>query len=382
MAPGPAQRHGSGVVKVLHVVLSLDPGGTEKVLANVARSLAPRGFDVHVCCLERTGAIAELLPDPSHVTVLGKQPGFSPATVGRLFRTLCRVRPDIVHTHNLGPLIYGAMATGWGCCWRVLHGEHGQLIDSDLAPRRLRLRRRLYGACRKVHTVSEGLLRQLAQAGMPAAKLVAVVNGTDTEMFRPADREECRAGLGLPRAGPMLGIVGRLSRNKRHELLIRALALLASGSSCPRLAIVGDGPERDALEQLSSDLRVSDRVHFAGYLDSPARWYQAMDLFVLPSRQEGLCNAVLEAMACGVPVLGHSACGNAEVINHGVDGWVLPLDSPELLAEEIGKVLADPDALREVGSRARKKIVSQFSFGRTVAGYEALYREVTAPWVG
>lgn len=361
-------------IRVCHVVLSLDPGGMEKVLANVARALAPRGFEFHVCCLERTGSISGLLPDPGNVVVLGKPPGFSPAAVVRLARTLWRVRPDIVHTHNLGPLIYGSLASGGGRFWHVLHGEHGQLVDSDLAPRRLRLRKKLYRACRKVHTVSLGLLEQLVQVGMPERKLVAVVNGTDTDVFCPADREARRRELGLPDTGPLLGIVGRLSRNKRHDLLVRALPLLPSGPCCPHLLIVGDGPERDALGQLCRDLRVVDRVHFAGYRDSPVHWYQAMDLFVLPSRQEGLCNAVLEAMACGVPVLGHSACGNTEVIDHGVDSWVLPLDSPEQLAEQVGAALADADALRQVGSRAREKIISKFSFERTVDGYERVYR--------
>ncbi len=194
--------------KILHVVFSLEPGGMENGLVNVASRLNREEFEVHVCCLERGGDFIQRLPEPANVSVLHKSSGFSFRTVGKLANVISQVRPNLIHTHNLGPLIYTALATGMGLSRPILQGEHG-LPAPQRAPKFLRQRKIFYRACRRVQTVSQGLRDDLIQLGMPGSKMVVIINGVDTERFVPGDAQRARAEIGLPKEGPVLGIVGR-----------------------------------------------------------------------------------------------------------------------------------------------------------------------------
>lgn len=365
-------------LRILHVVFSLDPGGMENGVVNVAGRLDPEVFEVHVSCLERSGAFAERLPEPANVHALGKaRPGFSWKTVGDLGRVIGRVRPHLLHSHNFGPLVYSSLAT-WGG-WRtpILQGEHGQLTGEFATPRRLRQRRLLYRCCRKVHTVSEGLRDHLISHGLPKDKMVAVVNGVDLDRFHPRQKEAVRRELGWPEDGIWLGMVGRLCRNKRHAVLFEAFERLAERHPRLRLVIVGGtGPdEREILEQVRVH-PYSPRILLAGQQNDPVPWYQAMDLLVVPSVVEGLTNVVLEAMACGVSALGHEVCGNAEVIHSGEDGVVADLKTSAGLQAELENLLQTPQKILAMGAAARRKMENRFSLDRMTDDYARLYKSV------
>src|SRR5215469_641553 len=126
-----------GPVRVLHVVLSLEPGGLENGVVNVARALDPDEFRLDVCCLERAGQFASRLPATSAVYELRKREGFSFRAVIGLARIIRKSKADVIHTHNLGNLIYGSLATGLFFRRPILHSEHGELSTSDLSPKRL-----------------------------------------------------------------------------------------------------------------------------------------------------------------------------------------------------------------------------------------------------
>lgn len=364
-------------LKILHTVQSLEPGGMENGVVNVARMLDPRQFEVHVCCLERRGAFADRLPNPDHVTILDKPLGFSWPTVFRLAKLIWRLRPHVIHSHNLGPLVYSALATGFGRWRPILHGEHGQLVNDQATPRLLQMRRRYYRACRQVHTVSHSLRQHLIEHDLPAGKIIALVNGVDTGRFTPAARGAARQQIGLPVAGPVIGIVGRIDQNKRHADLITAFERLGPQLPAAQLLVVGGtGPECERVKQLCQSSPAAARIHFAGFQSEPSPYYQAMDLLASPSFAEGLSNVVLEAMASGVPVLCHDACGNTEVIQHGVDGFVADLTSPDQLAAHLAAILGDEVRLAEVSRQARAKVERDFSMASMVRGYERVYREV------
>lgn len=375
-----ASGHTEGVclpgLRVLHVVISLDAGGMERVVTRVARELRPRGFDISVCGLERRGILADAFPDPARVVSLGKPSGRSAGTVWRLHRLLRRIRPDVVHTHNLGPLIYAVAATGFGRLYPLVHGEHCQLLCPDLEPPRLRLRRFLYRACRGIHSVSEMSRQELLDLGAPADRLLAVVNGVDSGAFAPGDRVTARQSLGLPAVAPCIAMVARFEQRKRHRLVIEALRILADQGRDVDLVLAGDGPLRPELQALAEARGLSSRIHFLGFQQDVRPVYHAADLVVLPSTGEGLSNAVLEAMACAVPVLCHDACGCAEAIDNGVDGWVRNIDTTETLAGILDSLLQTVGDLGAVGLAARRKVCTRFDFQHTVAAYERLYRQV------
>ncbi len=368
-------------VKILHVVFSLDPGGMENGLVNVAGALPPEKFQVHVCCLERAGAFAARLPDPRNVYVLNKRSGFSPRTVLDLARLIRRLKPHVIHTHNLGPLIYGSLATGLGRWKPILHGEHGSLQPDQLVPRRIRERRFFYRTCSCIHTVSHDLTKQLHEMGFQRSRMVTVINGVDTARFvPPSSRSEARKKIGLPDKALVIGIVGRFAALKRHEDLMEAFEVLAKKFTNAHLLVVGGGgPDEEKILARLNRSPAKDRVRITGFQSDPLPFYQAMDLLTAPSLHEGMSNAVLEAMACGVPALAHLVCGNSEMISSGVHGIVSDLSSIEKLRVELENALAEPEKLAGMGRKAREKVVAGFSLAGMAASYGKLYSELFKP---
>ena len=369
-------------LRILHVVYSLDPGGMENGIVNITSALDPEQFHVDVCCLERRGAFADRLPPTTGVSVIDRAPGFSWATGQALRRELLRLRPHLIHSHNLGPLIYSVIATLGGLSVPILQGEHAELTTEDLTFRRLWLRRCLYRCCHSVHSVSHGLHDQLCRLRFPRSKLRVIVNGVDTARFAVPDDKTCmeaRRNLGIPSHALVLGIVGRFGPFKRHQLLIEAFEHFVHENPDLYLLIVGGGgPEEPAVRARHGQSQFSNRILLTGFQPDPRPCYAAMDLLVVPSANEGLSNAVLEAMACGRPVLAHRACGNAEVITAGVDGFLEDLSTPEYLQMALAQVLKAPEHLPVMGVHARSKVASQFSLEKMVQEYKDIYRTVAS----
>jgi glycosyltransferase involved in cell wall biosynthesis len=352
----------------------------ENGVVNVANHL-PDDFQTRIVCLEKEGAFAARLQEGVQVTAMGRKVGWDWGACRRLGADLRPERPDVIHTHNLGPLIYAVMARALSpSLWRVpiLHGEHGALQGESLEPRRLRQRRLLYRFCRLVHTVSEGLRRELIERGLPGKQIVSVLNGVDCQRFAPAeDRRLARCRVGLPADAVVLGSVGRFIATKRYPMLIEAFEILAERHPRLHLLILGDGgSERNrVLERIAASPQRA-RITAAGHQADPAPWYQAMDLMVMPSSHEGLANALLEAMASGVPALAHAACGAGEVIEDGRTGFLRHVDDSSGLAKEVERLLemsGSPDAVRMA---ARSAAMERFSLESMVANYSRLYRRV------
>jgi glycosyltransferase involved in cell wall biosynthesis len=364
-------------VKIAHVVLSLGPGGMENGVVNLARSLPPEKFTVRICCLESGGEFVRRLPDPGRATVLGKPPGLSVRAAWQLAGWLRREKPAVIHTHNLGPLIYAVWAKWFGATGVILHGEHGMITEAESSGFHLRLRRLLYMACRKVHTVSHGLRHYYIERGFPADKIVAVVNGVDTSRFVPGDKMAARKALGLPESGIVVGMVASLQRRKRHREMIEAFEQCAARHENARLLLLGgDGPESgNVLRQIAASPQ-SKRIHWAGYQEDTRLFYQAMDLLAVPSVNEGLSNAALEAMASGVPVLAHSACGNPDIIENELDGFVANLATTGELFQQLERAISSPEQLIQMGKKARAKVVAHYSLGAMVSNYASLYLEL------
>jgi sugar transferase (PEP-CTERM/EpsH1 system associated) len=363
---------------ILHVVFSLEPGGLENGVVNLANGLDRARFRTTICCLERVGHFAERLQPDVAVECLEKRSGFDPRSVVRLAGLLRRVRPDVIHTHNLGPLIYTVLARSTDprlIRTRILHGEHGALQSDELSPKRLRQRKLFYRFCRNVHTVSGSLREHLIEFGLPQAKISAILNGVDCGRFSPAaDRRASREALGLSSEAIVIGAVGRLVAQKRQLLLIEAFArTVERGREDTHLLLLGDGPDKERV--LTAIEPHGDRITWAGQRD-PAPFYRAMDLLVMPSVREGLSNVLLEAMASGVPCLSHPACGAGEVITDGQNGILRPMESAEDLATALEELLASPGLLGALGQQARRTAVEHFSLNVMVAGYQRLYEQV------
>ncbi len=368
------------MIRILHVVFSLAPGGMENGIVNVSNELDPNEFEVHVCCLDESGAFASRFPDDKNIHCLDRKTGFSLRTVAKLARLIAKIKPDLVHSHNFGPMVYSVLATFLGRWVPVLHGEHGQFSDEECTPRRLRQRKWFYRCCREVHTVSHGLRRHIVELGLDKYTTVtALVNGVDADRFKLEDRPDIRKELGISDEDTVIGMVARLRPTKRHTLLVQAFAALPAQDPPVHLVLVGDGP---AMKDVQAEVKKSGcekRIHLVGFQKDPVPYYHIIDLLVIPSNQEGLSNAVLESLACGVPVICHTACGNDEVITHGKDGWIVPLDTAQQINEQLASALSQKERLLEMGRFGREKVVNRFHISKMLKAYQETYRRIAKP---
>ena len=215
--------------------------------------------------------------------------------------------------------------------------------------------------------VSSGLKRRLVALGVAEERVNVLRNGVDLAFFRPADRDTARRALGLTR--PTLLAVGNLVGLKRHRMMVEALA----GLPAVDLVIVGEGPERAAIEALARERRVADRVRLLGHLpqDRLPDIYSAADLLLLVSRHEGWPNVLLESMACGTPVIVSDIDGIADIVAAPEAGRIVQEPTPDRLA------IAARDFLAALPARAATRAYAErFDWQSTTEGQIALFREI------
>lgn len=350
-------------------------GGQERVALDLAAAQVERGHSVDAISLaplphgvlasefERRGITLHAVP---------KGASFDLRTIARLAKLLRDRRVDVVHTHNPQPLAYGAPA-GRLARAVVVHTKHG--VNPERG-RRLWLRRiggHLVDAYVAVSEATAAVARQNREC--LGGRLHVIPNGVDLDAYRPdaAARREIRAELGIPEEAWLFGTVGRVSREKDHAFLVRAAGPLL-GPSC-RLAIVGDGAE---LANVRAEAKAYEPwVVLPGVRHDIPRLLAAMDAFVLSSRTEGLPLALLEAMACGLPVVATNVGGVSEVVDHGSAAVLVRSGHEEGLRGALAKLCADRPAAEELGRRARTR-ARHYDAATVVDRYMELYRQLLA----
>lgn len=350
----------------------------ENGVVNLMNGLSVEDLDLKVCCLIRAGAFAQRLPAQKQPVVLNKPPGFSWAAVKALREVFQEVKPAIIHTHNLGTLIYSVLARPVASQFPILHGEHAEFAPADLTVRRRLQRWWLYRQVERIVPVSQSLGEHLIAHGTRPEKVCAINNGVDTDKYTPGDSSAAKRALGFDGDELVIGIVGRFGPYKRHDLLVNAFGQTVTQFPRARLLVVGGGgPEEQRIKRLVEASPARQKIHLAGYQAEPVAYYRAMDLLVLPSDNEGMSNAALEAMATAVPVLCHTACGQAEIITDGLNGYVRKMETPEQLSLMLNALLEDKQALRMTGLAGREFVHKTLSFAKMREQYHQLY-QVTA----
>ena len=318
---------------IVQVVQHLRPGGIEAMALELQRH-ATAGHAVHVVSLEgeHNSALAawpRLGPLAARLHFLGKQPGIDPALAWRMRGLLRRLGAGAVHTHHVGPLLYGGLAARLAGIRRLVHTEHDAWHLTD--PRRRRLQATLVHLLRPCLVADAALVRDTAEAALPGRRYIVIGNGIDTRRFTPGDRDVARRALGLPRNARLVGCAARLESVKGHTHLLQALARLPVDV---HLALAGEGSLASALANETRSLGIHTRVHFLGNVEEMPNFYRALDLFCLPSLREGLPLAPLEAQACGVPCVLTDVGGNREALwSH--DGTLVPATDDLALARAL-----------------------------------------------
>ncbi|MCC9000005.1 MAG: TIGR03088 family PEP-CTERM/XrtA system glycosyltransferase [Candidatus Contendobacter sp.] len=363
-----------------HIIHRLDYGGLENGLVNLINRLPPERYRHAIICLtDFNPDFRRRIQQPGiEVYALHKRTGHDWGLYGRCWSLLRRLRPAIVHTRNLASLEMQVPALLAGVKARV-HGEHGWDCDPALMnPRHHRLRRWLRPVVGHYIALSGEIATYLeTDVGVAPERMGRIINGVDTQRFYPGrDRSPLPANFAPPGTF-VIGTVGRLERVKDQPNLVRAfihlMQTVPDARDRLRLVIVGDGSLRTEIERLLAEAHVLGQVWLAGSRDEAPELLRSLDLFVLPSQAEGISNTILEAMACGLPVVATEVGGNAELVVEGETGRLVPAHDPAALAAAIHSYVDDPDRMRAHGAAGRRQIEARFSLEAMVAAYRAVY---------
>lgn len=359
-------------VHVLHVVPGLEPGGMEMAMARMISAIQSADIRHTIVCLKGEPLIRDQFPASVAIECLRSRPN-DPLLPIRLRRLIRRVRPTVIHARNWGAWPDVALA-------RLLVRPRVPLVFSFhgfASPGRLPLRRRLaFRVLSRITThpltVCDAARTMLIdQFGWPPDRVRVIPNGVDVARFSPSLNGRIQPDR------LVIGAVGNLTPVKNHRLLIQAIAgLIQTGVSCD-LRIAGEGPERTNLEQLAAGLGVSSHVFFPGQVDDIPRFLRGLDLFVLPSTSEAHPNALLEAMASGLPCVATAVGGVPEVLNSGNAGVLVAPDDPKSLADSMRELCTSPKARKSLGMAARRRVEERYSMGQMADAYARLYREAS-----
>ena len=352
-------------------------GGTQRHLQQVLRLIDRRRFDVHVYTLRGGGEVEEeLRAEGVSVTPLGIAQSLTtpPAllTMARTARVLRAARVDVVHGYQWRPALVGALAGRMAGVPLRLASKRSLTGDDRTA----RFAWRVIGRSVDTIVTNAEALRDEATAQGTRARWEIVRNGVDVDRFRTAPpAAEAKAALGLDPRRPVVGTVGRLEGRKGHDHFLRAARAmlgLANGLR-PQILLVGDGPLRERLTGLATELAIAPSVRFAGALADVRTALAAMDVFVLPSRAEGMSNALLEAMAAARPIVATAVGGTAEVVEHDRTGLLVLPDDEEEMARAVLGLLAEPGRAAALGANAQRITVERYGAQAMVTRFERLY---------
>jgi L-malate glycosyltransferase len=359
--------------RVMQLVLSLSPGGTERLVIDIVRGLANR-VDSVVCCLDEAGAwAAELAPLNVPVVTLRRIPGFHPSLALDIARVMKAHAIEIVHCHHYSPYVYGLLASILRPGIKLVFTEHGKLSNHGPSKKRRLVNPLLARWPARVCAVSADLKQHMVDEGFPAHRVDVLYNGIDPgERPTSADRRAARAALGIPNDAFVLGTAGRLDPVKNLSAFLGAHAVLAARDPNIRCVVVGDGPERAFLEDKAANLGISKSVVFTGYRQDVRALLPAFDVYVNSSVYEGVSLTILEAMAASLPVIATRVGGNPEVVVDQETG-LLVQGRACALAEAIGGLLHDSQRRRAMGDAARWRVIRHFSIARMVDDYARAY---------
>lgn len=372
---------------VAHILHRFDTGGLENGVVNLINHMPAQSFrHVVIALTEVTDFRLRLQRSDVDCIALHKPPGHGAKIYPQVWRLFQKLRPAIVHTRNLAALEMQPAA--WAARVPVrIHGEHGRdMEDLDGSSRRHQQIRRLYSPfVHRYVALSQDLSSYLVdRVGIASGRITQIYNGVDADRFHARSAQE-RVPDGWPFADGhfVVGTVGRMQTVKHQTLLARAFARMLEVSpnlrGRVRLALVGDGPLREACQQILAEAGLSDLAWLPGERRDVPELMRHLDAFVLPSLGEGISNTILEAMASALPVVATAVGGNPELVSDGVSGHVVPPDDVEALATALVALALDPARSSAMGRAGRADVERRFSLQAMVGAYQRIYEAALAP---
>jgi len=361
-------------LKVMFCITSMPVGGAETLLVNLIDRIDRSRLVPELCCLKELGPLGE--------QIAGRIPAFSGLLSHkldlrvwpRLTRLFRRRRIAAVVTVGAGDkMFWGRLAARQAGVPVVISALHSTGWPDSVG----RLNRLLTPWTDAFVAVAQGHAAHLRDTlQFPADRVHVIPNGVDAQRFAPRRDMRAvravRAELGVDTAAPLVGIVAALRPEKNHALLIRAIGHLLRRIPRTRLVVVGDGPERQSLEKLTAELGIGHAVRFLGNRYDAERLLPSFDAFALSSYMEASPVSILEAMACGLPVVATRVGSVSESVIDGETGFLVESGATAAMAECLARILGDRDLARSLGRAGRQRVVRHGSLDAMVDGYQGL----------
>jgi glycosyltransferase involved in cell wall biosynthesis len=358
---------------IAHVVLSLDPGGAEKLVLDLATRCARR-VPTRVYCLDRAGEWAPQLTGAGiPVVVVGRRPGFDLRVAARLRRLARRDGVTVLHCHQYTPFVYGALAS-LPRTFRIVFTEHGRLSDALPSPRRAAVNRILGHLPAVTAAVSAELREFMLREGFSPRQVVVIPNGIDPGPEPSASaRALARESIGVGNSEFVVGTAARLDHVKNLPMALEAFADLKAHVPHAVFVVIGDGPERQSLSECPAALRAGDAIRWLGYREDVRRLLPAFDVYLNTSVSEGVSVTILEAMAAGVPVVATAVGGTPEVVVSGRTGFLVGSRDVHACAAALERLAGDATLRCQSGSAGRERLIGHFDADQMVGRYLAAY---------
>ncbi len=356
-------------LRVAHLMQYFAIGGLERMVERLSVASKSRGVETLVIAYLGDGPIRASLEEQGVQTqMLDGGPGLHPGLIWRIRSVLRREQIDVLHTHHLGPFVYGAPAAVLAGCGRI-HTEHShELYDTT--------RRKLVGAMMSPLAEVVAVTPEISEfrTRFPG-RCSVITNGVPLPSIEPSMRARGRALLGAEQDRFVVGCAARLSPEKNHAGLLEAFSQLLRDEPRSLLACAGDGPLADGLRSEATRAGVGEHVRWLGPVEDMNHFYAALDVCVLNSTREGLPLCLLEAMSFGIPVVATDVGGVGELIADGA-GILVPPQAPRVLASALRSLAAQPERANEIGRVGKSRIHAQYSIDQMVDRYVELYRKV------
>jgi glycosyltransferase involved in cell wall biosynthesis len=362
--------------QILHITFDMRIGGTEMVIRNLIEGADATLLDMSIFCIEEPLGPWGVDLQKSGLKIVSKarQAGFDTSLIFAIRKYIKDHKIDIVHCHQYTPWVYGVLAA-FGTKTKVIFTEHGRFYPDSSSWKRKWINPWLCRVTDHITSISKATKQALVEfENIPEHRIQVVYNGILPPIVDPFKTSQLRRELKIAEHTLILGTIARLDPIKNHTMMLEAFSLVLKVYPDTVLIIVGDGEERQNIEEQIQTLDIKNKVILPGYDPQPQHYLALMDIFLLSSLSEGASMTLLEAMALKKPCVVTDAGGNSEIIQHNINGIVTPNNIPKDFAEGIMLLQNNSFKRAEFGEKSKVIFDDKFTVEAMSTSFEHIYK--------